>query len=140
MTEIKLFSCGGFTGCYCRPCPTNDTFTGTTAKGRRIKQNCNEDPDPSLELEIKDNKLVRAYVACAWCNADCGEATYHDIMGVLAWWDYDPDYEDFRELLINKYGEPRGKPISYERDSSTATKLFDGYVIQSTIKYEGDEE
>ena len=121
MTEIKLFTCGGFTGCYCRPCPTPN------------RKGCNEDPDPSLELKIKDNKLVRAYVACSWCHADCGEATYHDIMGVLYWWDYTYDYEDFRELLISEYGEPRGKPISYERDS-------DGYVIQSTIKYEGDGE
>tara|TARA_R100001460_G_scaffold108269_2_gene158899 strand:+ start:274 stop:645 length:372 start_codon:yes stop_codon:yes gene_type:complete len=120
MTEIKLYSCGGFTGCYHRRCPTPT-------------KHCNiEESEPILELKIKDNKLVRAYVACSWCNADCGEPTYHDIMGVLAWWDYTYDYEDFRELLINKYGEPRGKPISYERDS-------DGYVIQSTIKYEGEE-
>ena len=127
MTEIKLFSCGGFTGNYNRPCPT-------PTKGRLGNRggNCNEDPDSMFELEIKDNKLVRAYIACAYCNADCGDATYHDIMGVLAWWDYTYDYEDFRELLISEFGEPRGKPISYERDS-------DGYVIQSTIKYEGEE-
>ena len=61
------------------------------------------------------------------------EMQHIDIMGVLAWWDYDPDYEDFRELLISEFGEPRGKPISYERDR-------DGYVIHSTIKYEGEEE
>ena len=55
-------------------------------------------------------------------------------MGVLYWWDYDEDYAQYLELLISEYGEPRGKPISYERDS-------DDNVIQSTIKYgKGEEE
>jgi len=123
MTEIKIYSIGGFTGCYPRPCPSPTKYCDGSE----------ELPDPSLELKIKDNKLVRAFITCSWCHADAGDATYHDIMGVLHWWDVEEDYEQFLELLISEYGEPRGKPISYETDS-------DGYVIQSTIKYEGEEE
>jgi len=121
MTEPKLFSCGGIIGAYNRACPTKCETSLT-------------DPDcHAVELEIKDNKLVRAFITCSWCHADAGDATYHDIMGVLHWWDVEEDYEQFLELLISEYGEPRGKPISYERDS-------DDNVIQSTIKYEGEEE
>jgi len=117
----ELYSCGAFVGAYSRPCPTLG------------KDLCKTQPDcHGVELEVKDNKLVRAFISCSWCYADAGDATYHDIMGVLHYWDYGEDYEPFRQLLISAYGEPR-KVISYERDSG-------GYVIQSTIKYEGEEE
>lgn len=112
---------GGFVGAYSRPCP---------ALGHSL---CTIEPDcHTVELEIKDNKLVRASIHCSWCHADAGDATYHDIMGVLHWWDYDSDYKEYRDLLISAYGEPI-KPIAWERDS-------DENVIHNTIKYEGVEE
>jgi hypothetical protein len=111
---------GGFLGGYHRPCPTPK------------HKHCEENPDTSLELLLKDGKIVRAYHACVWCDADCGDVNYHDIMGVLNGWDYEEHLEPIREQLVNKYGEPR-KVIFSEAGS-------DGWTNLNTIKYEGDEE
>ena len=114
-------SIGYFIGCYYRPCPT------PKYKG------CDEDPSVGLELVLKDGKIVRAYVACAYCHADCGDANYHDIMSVLWDWDMAQEYNlPLYDQLINKYGEPR-KIIFREAGS-------DGWTNLDTIKYEGDEE
>ena len=111
---------GGFLGCYYRPCATPN------------RKGCEEDPDIGLELVLKDGKIVRAYIACGYCHADCGDANYHDMMSVLHHWDYEEYLEPIREQIINKYGEPR-KVIFSELGSN-------GYTNLNTIKYEGDEE
>jgi hypothetical protein len=114
-------SIGYFIGCYYRPCPTPK------------RKGCEDDPDVGLELVLKDGKIVRAYVACAYCNADCGDADYHDMMSVLWNWDMTEEHLlPLYEQLINEYGEPR-KVIFREAGS-------DGWTNLDTIKYEGDEE
>ena len=112
---------GYFMGAYYRPCPTP-----------KYKE-CEDDPVLGLKLLLKDGKIVRVSVACGYCEADCGDANYHDIMSMLNCWDYGQrEYDSLLEQIINKYGELR-KVIFSEMGS-------DGWTNLNTIKYEGDEE
>ena len=114
---------GGFIGAYSRLCP---------ALGHRL---CTTDPDcHAMTIDLKDNKIVRAFIECSWCHTDAGDVTYDDVMSLLHYWSCDLGDTDTCEIIYNElikiYGEPK-TPIAWERDS-------DDNII--AVTYEGEEE
>ncbi|MEK9694947.1 MAG: hypothetical protein VW270_04225, partial [Candidatus Poseidoniales archaeon] len=51
---------------------------------------------------LKNGKVIRAWVECAWCSKKLKKADIEDIKSVLDLWDYDKEY-DYIEEALNEY-------------------------------------